>query len=116
MQNRFILTFFLLIAVFFSCEREEALRTHTFDVTFAGVGIDCKLALIEFQEEDLSKIKSITGYDWLTYHAYNLDKEKYQIGEIITVVVRQTYDQELFFCTTLGPGFPWVTVIKDSQK
>lgn len=107
---------FFLAALFFSCDQgEEELLNDIFEVTTAGVGIDCKLILIDFKESDLERIEKITGQNGLRYHAYNLDKDSFSTGgQILIVKVRQTSNSELFPCTTLGPGYPWVTVMEVS--
>ena len=101
-----------------SCDQDqEPGKSDTFEVTITGEGIDCKLPLIDFQEADLSRIEKITGSRWVSYHAYNLDKGKFnQLGQVLVVTVRKAYDSELSACTTLGPGYPWVTVTSAEFK
>ena len=107
----------LILIVNFSCEKESELTVNnTFEVTVVGKGIDCPLTLIDFRQEDLIKIGRITGSDWSRYHAFNLDENFNQVGQVITVTVRKTNDSELFPCTTLGPGYPWVTILKAEEK
>jgi len=108
----------ILTVLCISCDKtEEEITTDTFEVTTAGIGIDCKLVLIDFKEGDLDRVEKITNSNWLRYHAYNLDKEEFgEEGKTLTVKVRKTFDSELFACTTLGPGYPWVTVLESELK
>jgi len=112
-MKRAVTLFISLIVLAISCDDYEIANSDTFEVTVAGIGIDCNLVLIDFNESDVDRIKNITGFDWSRYHAYNLDKEKFnEVGQKLTVIVRATKADELSACTTLGPGYPWVTITK----
>lgn len=108
------LSILILTVLFISCDKNEnEVAMDTFDVTAAGIGVDCKLVLIDFNESDQDRIKKITNANGLRYQAYNLNKNKFSNGGLnLRVKVRKTFDSELFACTTLGPGYPWVTVLK----
>ncbi len=112
------LVLLILTALCVSCDKdEEIIHTDIFEVTTAGMGIDCKLVLIDFNESDLERIEKLTGSSWLRYHAYNLDKSEFgQEGLTLKVKVRKTFDAELYACTTLGRGYPWVTVLESELK
>ncbi|MBX2965267.1 MAG: hypothetical protein KF845_03910 [Cyclobacteriaceae bacterium] len=109
-MKRVIMVFIVLIVLAFSCNDHEIDNTDTFEVTVAGA--NCGLILIDFNEGDLGRIKNITGSDWSRYRAYNLDDRFSEIGQKLIVFVRKTKDDELHPCTTMEPGYPWVTVIK----
>jgi hypothetical protein len=112
------LTILIFTVLCISCDKnEEEIATDTFEVTTAGIGIDCKLILIDFKESDLDRIEKLTNSNWLRYQAFNLDKNNFSVeGQILNVKVRKTFDSELFACTTLGPGYPWVTVLEAELK
>src|SRR5688572_9350215 len=106
---RALFVFTIVLAVCVSCDYQE-MTSDTFEVTTAGIGIDCHLVLIDFNERDLERIKNITGSEWLRYQAYNLDQTQFgDEGKVLTVRVRKPADEELFPCTAQGPGYPWVT-------
>ena len=103
----------------FACDKEEPATqpTATFDVTTVGIGPDCRLVLIEFDQSDKVRIKKLTDSDWLRYQAYNLDKTRFgDEGLALTVKVRNPLPSEIFPCTTVGPGYPWVTVVEADIK
>lgn len=107
----------LLAAVMISCGGDDADKTGVFEVTLAGQGVDCKLMLIDFKTADAAEVAKITGASGARYHAFNFDKNRYsQIGLVVTVTVRRTTASEMYACTTVGPAFPWVTVIKAEIK
>jgi hypothetical protein len=116
------LTILLLTILFISCDRnKDEINTDIFEVTTVGIGIDCNLILIEFKECDSARIVKITqplslSYG-LVYYAYNLDKDIFSAsGQILSVRVRKTYESELYACTTLEIGYPWVTVLDAKPK
>jgi hypothetical protein len=108
-----IMLFITLIVLAISCDDHEMTNTNRFEVTVAGIGMDCGLVLIDFNESDLERIKNITGFNWSRYHAYNLDKNKFNgVGQKLLVTVSKTKDDELFPCTSMGPAYPWITITK----
>ena len=100
-----------------SCEqREEEFIIDSFEVSVQGVGLDCGLLLIDFKESDLQRIKMITNSDWGRFYAFNLDRNKFgSEGTSLWVRVRKTLDSELSVCTTLGPSYPWVTILESIE-
>jgi hypothetical protein len=116
------ITILLLTAFFISCNNnKEEINTGIFEVTTVGIGVDCNLILIEFNKSDSARIVKIAQPlslpCGLVYQAYNLDKNIFSAdGQILTVRVRKTFDSELFACTTLEIGYPWVTVLDAKPK
>ncbi len=113
-----LLTILVLAILFISCDKnEEEAIANLFEVTTVGIDIDCKLILIDFRESELDRLEKITNLKTLKYQAFNLDKNKYnEDGQMLTITVRKTADSELFPCTTLGPSYPWVTVLEAKLK
>ena len=112
-MRRVIVLFITLTFLNSSCDEHEIDNTEKFQVTVAGIGMDCGLILIDFDENDLERIKNITGFDWGRFYAFNLDKNKFnKVGLKLIVTVRKVKDDELSPCTTMGPGYPWVTITK----
>lgn len=102
----------LIILVLCSCSANDVdPLSNEFQVTIAGIGIDCKLALIDFLDEDSVRINNLTGSTWLRYQALDLDSTLNEIGSTLNIIVRPTQNDEYFACTTLGPGYPWVTIL-----
>jgi hypothetical protein len=112
------LTILILTVLCISCNKdEESIPTGVFEVTTVGIGSDCGLVLIDFNESDLKRLQEITNTNELRYYAFNLDQIKFgDQGNFLTVKVRRTFDSELFACTTLGIGYPWVTVLEAKLK
>jgi len=112
------LALLILTALCIACDKnEEDITSDTYEVTIAGTSIDCKLILIDFKESDLHRIEKITNSNGLRYKAYNLNNQNFSAeGQVLTVRLRKTLDSEIFACTTLGVGYPWVTVLEAKLK
>ena len=112
------LALLVLTTICIACDtNEEDITSDTYEVTIAGTSTDCKLILIDFKESDLQRIEKITNSNGLRYEAYNLDKQNFSTkGQVLTVRLRKTLDSEIFACTTLGIGYPWVTILEAELK
>lgn len=62
-MKRAVALFISLIVLAISCDDHEIANSDTFEVTVAGIGIDCNLVLIDFNESDVDRIKNITGFE-----------------------------------------------------
>lgn len=101
-----------IASLLFSCEKAgEELLANAFKVTVAGTGIDCKLPLVDFLTKDSGRINNLTGLKGLRYQVFNLDSTFNETGLALTIIARPTSDDEHFACTTLGPGYPWITIL-----
>jgi len=108
-----ILMTLILLASYSSCNEESPNEVNKiFQITVAGEGDDCGLLLIDFDQSDKLRIEEITQTSgWLRFFALNLNKEYNQVGKELKIKVRKTKNEELYACTTLGPAYPWVTVL-----
>lgn len=109
---------FIFVILSISCDKEKEVVTNdTFEVVTAGIGIDCRLVLIDFKKSDQDRLMKITKSNDLRYQAFNLDKGNFSDqGLVLNIKVRKTIDSELFACTTLGIAYPWVTVLEAKLK
>lgn len=102
----------IIALILLSCGNDpDEQPSDEFTVNVVGTGIDCRLPLIDFSSADSVRINLLTGSTGLRYHAFDLDSSFSQIGLTLNVILRPTRDDELFPCTTLGPGYPWVTIL-----
>ena len=102
----------LIIFILCSCsDNDVEPLSNEFQVTIAGTGIDCKLPLIDFLDKDSARINNLTGSTWLRYQALGLDSTLNEIGSTLNIVVRPTQNDDYFACTTLGSGYPWITIL-----
>ncbi|WP_373496562.1 hypothetical protein [Aquiflexum sp.] len=114
MKISILLILLCLMMAGIGCTRdEEPNNIGVFEVTVVGKGIDCgSLLVIDFEQDDQSRINAIAGTsEWLRFYAYNLDMKYNQPGKILKVTARKTKDGELRLCRTLGPGYPWITIL-----
>ncbi|MCF8231433.1 MAG: hypothetical protein K9J27_04520 [Bacteroidales bacterium] len=109
-----VLNFSLFTAIILlaGCEHEET-EFSQFNVTVEGKGVDCGDLYLIKVNNNLEGLYRITGREsWQTCYAYGL-AEKYKVeGKKLLVELRAPRKSELYACTTLGPGYPWVTVVE----
>ncbi len=112
-----IFTTLLVLLTLISCnDFNDDQFSDEFQVTVVGTGIDCRLPLIDFLHSDSSRIADLSGNPyWLRYHAFGLDSSLMDVGLTLNVTVRKTRDNELSPCTTLGIGYPWITILAASK-
>lgn len=104
----FILGFAFLIT---SCNKnEEATDEQLYPVTVLGRGLDCGDAhLIKFDEN----VPGLPGntFDNI-YYEINLPNQYKVPGTKIKVKFREPEEGELMLCTTMGPGYPQLFILK----
>jgi hypothetical protein len=103
----------ILFTLVSSCSEDSTPEVNNiFLITVASIGGDCALLLIDFNEEDKSRIEELTQTsNELRFYAFNLSKEYNQPGKNLKIRVRKTADDELYACTHRGVTYPWVTVL-----
>ena len=111
---KIFLNFSLFVAIILlaGCEHEH-IELSQFNVTVEGKGVDCGDLYLIRVNDNLEELYRITGREgWQTCYAYGLAEEYKVEGKKLLVELRAPRKSELFACTTLGPGYPWVTVVK----
>lgn len=104
-----------ILVMSFGCEKEE-LDYVEFRVIVYGKGIDCgDLFLLDFLD-NIDVLYQITVQEgWQTCYAYNLKEEFKVQGKELLVKIRKPTKDELFACTCLGLGYPWVTIVSAKE-
>jgi len=106
------ITLLSTIILIVSCEHDETAFSQ-FNVTVEGKGVDCGDLYLIKVNDNLEKLYRLTGREgWQTCYAYGLAEEYKVEGKKLLVELRAPRKSELFACTTLGPGYPWVTVVE----
>jgi len=95
----------------FGCRKDDEPPIKEFEVEVVGIGIDCRLPLIEFKTGTKEVAAIAQSPEWGIYQAYDLDSQYCQQGQRLFVQVRKPKPEEWFACTMLGPTYPWVTII-----
>lgn len=101
----------------FSCKEDNnELNSLTYRAQVLGSNIDCGIYSIKFTS-DLHKVKQIAGESPEgIYIAKNLPYQLQQPGINIRLDIRSIQHDELGACTTLGPAYPWLFVIKAEKE
>ena len=94
-----IILLIMSIMFLFSCEK---------DIT--PVQDDGDVYLVEFVEE-LEKVELITESRGTIYYGDDLPDEFKQDRIVLQIKFRQPTPEELYPCTTLGPGYPHIRII-----
>ena len=114
MKNLFILSL-LLIGVFFaSCEKDDdklALENFKFEATVLSTGMDCGDTFII----SLKNLESNSDIKDGIYYADNLASAHKVQGLMLYLNCRVPNDGEFYACTTMGPTYPHVFVIKSAK-
>jgi predicted RNA methylase len=104
----------LIISIMFlsSCEKDTtSVQDDYFKVKVLGKGIDCgDVYLVEFIEK-LEKVELITESHRTIYYGDDLPDEFKQDSILLQIKFRQPMPEELYPCTTLGPGYPHIRII-----
>ena len=105
----------IFVFIAFGCEKEET-NLIEFHVIVKGKGMDCgDLFVIEFSDH-FDELYQVTGREgWQMCYAYGLE-EKFKVqGKELLVKIRKPKKDELRFCTCMGPGYPWVTIVSAKE-
>jgi hypothetical protein len=107
-----IILLIMSIMFLFSCEKDiTPVQDDYFKVMVLGKGIDCgDVYLVEFVEE-LEKVELITESHRTIYYGDDLPDEFKQDRIVLQIKFRQPTPEELYPCTTLGPGYPHIRII-----
>ncbi|MEZ5084313.1 MAG: hypothetical protein R2750_12845 [Bacteroidales bacterium] len=103
----------LVIGLFFlttSCSKQDAMVSEPmYEATILGSGMDCSDAfLIQFKD----KINSLPPSTDNIYYEINLPDEYKVPGLTVLVAFREPNLNEYMMCTTLGPGYPQIFIVK----
>ena len=109
-MKRVVILLSLGVFLAVSCEKPQVSSLEFFKATVLGIGGDCHLLLIKFDEEVPCLSKSLVSN---VYYAQNIP-EKYQInGKRIEVQIGQFPDDfEDVVCTAMGPVYPLIYIAK----
>jgi len=101
-----------------SCEKDNdveisnlEIEGYQFEATVKGKGLDCGDTYLI----DLKKLNGESGIANGTYYADNLPPDLKVAGLKIRLNARKPTDDELYACTTMGPGYSHL-IVTDSKK
>lgn len=114
-MKNFIILSMLTFGVFFAgCEKDDdkvATEKFKFEATVLGTGMDCGETFII----SLKNLGANSDIEDGIYYADNLAPEHKVQGLQIYLNCRVPNDGEFYACTTMGPGYPHVFVIKSEK-
>lgn len=111
------LLFIFIVFIFYSCQDDNIVSEYPFEAEVIRKNLDCSLYEIKITK-GLEKVKLIIGTTSVQdiYIAKNLPNELEVNGLKIKLDLRKPENNEFGACTTLGPSYAWVFVIKAESK
>jgi hypothetical protein len=115
---------FITIALLTTCtdpeDEQYNLPSEVFEVTTLGLSLDCKLNVLQFDENDRIRLENLVGNENVMdpnfREGFNLDRDKFGDPDMkLRVRIRKKLDSEAIACTTQGIRHPAVFVI-DAEK
>jgi len=97
----------------FACEKnpdEISLEDFDYVARIVGFDLNCSTCILEFPDDSLQVKKEIGKSPSNYYHAINLNKGDYNIGQKLKVKIRKPGTNELTPCITLYPSYSYENV------
>ncbi len=106
-----------LAMILTACLKENSKPEYPFDAMVLGVNSDCGIYAIKILT-GLPEVKSIVGSTAgdSIFIAGNLPLSLQTEGEIISLAVRAPKAEEIGVCTTMGPSYTWLVVVRAKKK
>ncbi len=106
----------LLLPGLLACHPATVDKQLTAEATVLGVSGDCGRPLLDFSSAQ-SDIEQLVGSNpYSLFYAINLDKPLQTAGTKLTVTIRKPNANEQLYCTTRGPFYQAVTIVKAAVK
>ena len=106
----FILRFTLIVIILVSttgCEKDKKLDSE-FIARIVAFDVECSNCLLSFPDDSNTISEEIGESEQGYYHAINLDKDTFRIGQYLRVTLRETSDQD--FEAYCSPGYDYLVV------
>ena len=106
-----LLILFGLTFLIASCNKNDDAKDEQFyNVTILSKGMDCGDAFLIRFDENVTGLPENTFNN--TYYEINLPEQYKVPGTKIKVEFREPEQGEGMFCTTMGPGYPQIFILK----
>ena len=115
-MSRFILiTTLILIAI--GCEHiDNTTLNSEYAAEIVGFDLNCSTCFLCFPEDSLTIIREIGMSENNYYHAINLDRDTFRVGQTITVKLREAMVEDSRACITLYPSYNYRMIFIKSWK
>jgi hypothetical protein len=106
-----------ILALLLSCEKETDDPDSYLTARIAGFDLNCSTCILEFPEDNQIVIKEIGQSPENYYGTVNLNKNDYQVGQMLKVKIRKPDTDELKPCITLYPSYDYINIyVTDAKK
>jgi hypothetical protein len=108
---------FLIVIISISCEKQTDIGKNQFLAKIVDYDLNCSTCILQFPY-DSSKVAENMGNTYkYSYQAINLNKNDFQIGQLLKVNIRKAEESELLACITLYPTFDYLNIyVNDYEK
>jgi hypothetical protein len=114
-----LIVILVLSVLFFGCEKnqiEQQVKDYEYIAKIVGFDLKCSTCILEFPNDSLQIKKEIGKSPDNFYEAINLNRENYQIGQLIKVKLRKPNENELIACITLYPSNNYKSIFISESK
>jgi hypothetical protein len=109
----------VLFALFLGCEKnqmERQIKDDEYIARIVGFDLNCSTCILEFPNDSLQIKNEIGKSPNNFYEAINLNRENYEIGQIIKVKLRKPKENELIACITLYPSYNYKSIFISESR
>jgi hypothetical protein len=112
-----LILFSTALALLLSCEKDSGESGSYLTARIAGFDLNCSTCILEFPEDNQIVMKEIGQSPENYYGTINLNKNDYQVGQMLKVRIRKPETDELKPCITLYPSYDYKNVyVTDFEK
>jgi len=102
--------FFLMFFSILACEKKQENIITEHIAKIAGFDLNCSTCIVEFPDDSLQVKKEIGKGGANFYHAINLNKGDYELGQRLRVKFRIAEPGELNACITMYPSYSYENI------
>jgi len=109
-QMKKIIIFTAIVSFLFACEKSTDKLNSKLTAKIVGFDLNCSTCILEFPDDYLQVKEEIGLSPSNYYHAINMSKDNFKIGQKLKVKIRKSEPNELRACITLYPSYNYKNV------
>jgi len=105
-----LLTVTICLITFWSCTSDKGTQSPQYLAEIVGYDLNCSTCILSFPDDLEAVQKEIGPSTQNYYHAVNLDKDQFIIGQQLKVTIRKAETDELPACITQYPTYDYKNI------